>query len=538
MRAIAAAGSPAPAADTCTAPARASCQPQYAITTPAASASAASSGSDGRACASARRGGVHRVAIIDPPRASATRRVNPRLRSCSPTRSNGCARCSPDVVAESDASARSTCRSASRDIRRRSSCSMRSPQGGDGTRELSHDGRQRPRCARRSPDGSRAATRCARSIRRRRCCRCSAAAKRCSRSRRRSSTAAAPARRWSCPIRSTRSTKARRCSPARRRLLRQRRCRHAASRTTWRCSARRRLGAHAAAVRVLARQSDRPRARPSTNGSELFALSDRHGFVIASDECYSEIYFDEAQPPLGALAAAQACGRDGYPRLVVFGSLSKRSNAPGLRSGYVAGDAALLKAFLLYRTYHGSRDVGRRRRGEHRRMERRGARARQPRRIRGEVRARCSRGSRRRCRARCPRRRSTCGRRRPATTPRSRGGCYAEENVAVLPGKLPRPRRARRAIPAPDASASRSSPTPRRVRRGDRADRRLCTRAASARTSAHPAPATRFVAAGSVLSAGPMRRGRGLPRMPPMATHPALPRRRDPLARRLSASMR
>ncbi len=87
---------------------------------------------------------------------------------------------------------------------------------------------------------------------------------------------------------------------------------------------------------------------------QLFALSDRHGFVIASDECYSEIYFDEGNPPLGALAAAKALGRDGYPRLAVFGSLSKRSNAPGLRSGYVAGDAALMKAFLLYRTYHGA----------------------------------------------------------------------------------------------------------------------------------------------------------------------------------------
>ena len=86
----------------------------------------------------------------------------------------------------------------------------------------------------------------------------------------------------------------------------------------------------------------------------LFSMSDRHGFVIAADECYSEIYFDEAKPPLGALAVAHALGRDGFPRLVAFGSLSKRSNAPGLRSGYVAGDAALLKAFLLYRTYHGS----------------------------------------------------------------------------------------------------------------------------------------------------------------------------------------
>ena len=86
----------------------------------------------------------------------------------------------------------------------------------------------------------------------------------------------------------------------------------------------------------------------------LFELADRHNFVIAADECYSEIYFDEAAPPLGALGAAHALGRDGYPRLVSFGSLSKRSNAPGLRSGYVAGDATLVKSFLLYRTYHGS----------------------------------------------------------------------------------------------------------------------------------------------------------------------------------------
>ncbi len=85
----------------------------------------------------------------------------------------------------------------------------------------------------------------------------------------------------------------------------------------------------------------------------LFALSDRYGFVIAADECYSEIYFDEAQPPLGALQAARQCGRDGYPRLVMFSSLSKRSNVPGMRSGFVAGDAAILKKFLLYRTYQG-----------------------------------------------------------------------------------------------------------------------------------------------------------------------------------------
>lgn len=85
----------------------------------------------------------------------------------------------------------------------------------------------------------------------------------------------------------------------------------------------------------------------------LFALSDRHGFVIASDECYSEIYFDESAPPLGALEAAHRLGRD-FSRLLVFSSLSKRSNVPGMRSGFVAGDAALLARFLLYRTYHGS----------------------------------------------------------------------------------------------------------------------------------------------------------------------------------------
>ncbi len=86
----------------------------------------------------------------------------------------------------------------------------------------------------------------------------------------------------------------------------------------------------------------------------LFELSDRHGFVIASDECYSEIYPDEAKPPLGALDAAQQLGRVNYARLIVFSSLSKRSNVPGMRTGFVAGDAALIRAFLLYRTYHGS----------------------------------------------------------------------------------------------------------------------------------------------------------------------------------------
>lgn len=84
----------------------------------------------------------------------------------------------------------------------------------------------------------------------------------------------------------------------------------------------------------------------------LFALSDQHGFVIVSDECYSEIYFRN-EPPLGSLQAAVALGREEFPRLLAITSLSKRSNVPGMRSGFCAGDADLIRAFLLYRTYHG-----------------------------------------------------------------------------------------------------------------------------------------------------------------------------------------
>ncbi|MFZ4711593.1 MAG: aminotransferase class I/II-fold pyridoxal phosphate-dependent enzyme, partial [Zwartia sp.] len=86
----------------------------------------------------------------------------------------------------------------------------------------------------------------------------------------------------------------------------------------------------------------------------LFDLSDRYGFVIASDECYSEIYLDEANPPLGGMQAAVQLGRTDFRNLVSFSSLSKRSNVPGMRSGFVAGDAKLMAKFLLYRTYHGS----------------------------------------------------------------------------------------------------------------------------------------------------------------------------------------
>ena len=94
---------------------------------------------------------------------------------------------------------------------------------------------------------------------------------------------------------------------------------------------------------------------PLDEWQKLFALSDKYGFVIASDECYSEIYFqDGVPPPLGGLEAAHKLGRTDFKNIVSFTSLSKRSNVPGMRSGFCAGDAAIMKQFALYRTYHGS----------------------------------------------------------------------------------------------------------------------------------------------------------------------------------------
>ena len=87
--------------------------------------------------------------------------------------------------------------------------------------------------------------------------------------------------------------------------------------------------------------------------AKLVELADKHDFIIASDECYSEIFVDSKEAPIGLLEACQRLGRHDYKRCVVFHSLSKRSNLPGLRSGFIAGDADLLKPFLLYRTYHG-----------------------------------------------------------------------------------------------------------------------------------------------------------------------------------------
>ncbi|MBV4492609.1 succinyldiaminopimelate transaminase [Pseudomonas oryzicola] len=92
---------------------------------------------------------------------------------------------------------------------------------------------------------------------------------------------------------------------------------------------------------------------PMATLKKLIALADEHDFVIAADECYSELYFDEDAPPPGLLTACAELGRSDFKRCVVFHSLSKRSNLPGLRSGFVAGDAEIIKPFLLYRTYHG-----------------------------------------------------------------------------------------------------------------------------------------------------------------------------------------
>ena len=95
------------------------------------------------------------------------------------------------------------------------------------------------------------------------------------------------------------------------------------------------------------------RVIPLATLEHLINLADRHDFIIASDECYSELYFDESRPPPGLLQAARAIGNTDYKRCVVFHSLSKRSNLPGLRSGFVAGDATILAGYYQYRTYHG-----------------------------------------------------------------------------------------------------------------------------------------------------------------------------------------
>ncbi len=196
-------------------------------------------------------------------------------------------------------------------------------------------------------------------------------------------------------------------------------------------------------------------------GATLFERADRYGFVIASDECYSEIYPDESAPPLGGLEAAQRLGRDGFRNLVVFTSLSKRSNAPGLRSGGVAGDAALLRAVSALSHLSWRRDESRRPARQHRRLARRGARARQPRAVPGEVRRRRADARRRCCRHRGRTPASTSGRACPeATTSASRGTvCGGARHRAARAGisRATRTARTRAAV----TSASRSSPDSR-----------------------------------------------------------------------------
>ncbi len=115
----------------------------------------------------------------------------------------------------------------------------------------------------------------------------------------------------------------------------------------------RRLAAGAAAVPLLARQPDRRRAVAGRLEASCSTLSDRYGFVIAADECYSEIYFKRGSRRWAPGSGAQAGPQPSFRNLIAFSSLSKRSNVPGMRSGFVAGDAALMKQFLLYRTYSG-----------------------------------------------------------------------------------------------------------------------------------------------------------------------------------------
>ena len=181
-----------------------------------------------------------------------------------------------------------------------------------------------------------AATASRRSTRRPRCCRSTARARRCSPSRRPCSIRRA--RRASCaPIRSTRSTKARRCSPAPRPVIRRRPTS---------------LERRAAPLRLLARQPDRQGAWRWRTGSGCSSCPT--ATASSSPPTSATPRSTSTRPPLGALQAARQLDATDFRSLVVFSSLSKRSNAPGMRSGFVAGDAALLKKFLLYRTYHGS----------------------------------------------------------------------------------------------------------------------------------------------------------------------------------------
>ena len=300
------------------------------------------------------------------------------------------------------------------------------------------------RCARRSPAGSRAATGCRRvdpatqvlpvNGSREALFAFAQTVDRPGTARRRS---------WSAPIRSIRSTKARRCSPARRRCTSTRRRRAISASTTRRC--RTRLG-RAQLLYVCSPGNPTGHVMTLDEWRQLFELSDRHGFVIASDECYSEIYFDEARPPLGALEAARpARAATAFRGLIVFSSLSKRSNVPGHALGLRRRRCGAAEGVPAVPHLPRQRDEpggaggersppGRTRRTcvDNRRLYRDKFAAALP-----LVGAPLDDGA---CRTAA----STSGCARRSTMPRSPASCYAQYNVTVLPGQLPRPRGARR----------------------------------------------------------------------------------------------
>ena len=357
-----------------------------------------------------------------------------------------------------------------------------------GARELSHDHRRRPRCARRSRTGSRAATDWPALD---------------------AATQVLPvlgsrealfafaqtvvdanrtgARSSSCPIRSTRSTKAPRCSPARRPY-----CVTPSRGTRLRTALARRagggVGAHAAALRLLARQPDRARDDP---GRVAERCSSSPTATASSSPPTSATPRSTSTRP-GRRSArspprrrSDATATRGWSS---FGSLSKRSNAPGLRSGYVAGDAALRQGVPALPHLPRLGDVAGGRGGQPRRLERRGARARQPPPLRRRSSRSCSRGSPRCCPARCPTPRSTSGRRTPIDDAEFARRLSPRSNVTVLPGSY-LARNVDGANPGAGYVRIALVADPRRVRRGDRAHRRL--RAGRALTAPRPRRAGR-----------------------------------------------
>ena len=288
---------------------------------------------------------------------------------------------------------------------------------------------------------------CARSTGKPKCCRSTGRAKPCSRSPRPSWTRRAATPSWFAPTRSTRSTRVRRLLAGARP--------HYVNATPERGFARRlRFGARGSLaphrlLYVCSPGNPTGKVLGLDEWKEIFSLSDRHGFIVASDECYSEVYFDEGSAPLGALQAATQLGR-GFERLVVFSSLSKRSNVPGMRSGFVAGDAVDPQAVPAVPHLSRQRDepggAGRERRG----LARRGPRAREPQEIRREIRHASPRCCSARLRVEPPRRDSICGRRRRSRIPSSPGGS-TPSSTSPCSRELSRARVGRRQSRAPTA---------------------------------------------------------------------------------------